>query len=307
MAGRRCRGPRTRRCGCGRWKPGVRAGAGRPLRPRLERGVEPDGRQALSGSEDNTVRLWEVETGRACGCWKATPISVLSVALSPDGRRALSGSADNTVRVWEVESGACVRVLEGHSASVWSVALSPDGRQALSGSADTRCGCGRWRAGSACGCWKATPPASGAWPGARMAGRRCPAPMTTRCGCGRWRAGACVRVLEGHSAGVWSVAWSPDGGRRCPAPRTTRCGCGRWKRGVRAGAGRPLRSASGAWPGAPMAAVPFRLPKTECMRVWDLTGAAARTLATNPVHERESAPGRRFGRGEDRALHAAGA
>ena len=33
-----------------------------------------DGGQALSGSDDNTVRVWDVASGRACGCWKATPL-----------------------------------------------------------------------------------------------------------------------------------------------------------------------------------------------------------------------------------------
>ena len=91
-----------------------------------------DGR-ALSGSEDNTVRLWEVETGRCLRVLEGHSGSVLSVAWSPDGRRALSGSEDNTVRLWDIETGRCLRVLEGHSDGVRSVAWSPDGRRAFSG------------------------------------------------------------------------------------------------------------------------------------------------------------------------------
>ncbi|MBM3728907.1 MAG: hypothetical protein FJW40_26210, partial [Acidobacteria bacterium] len=96
----------------------------------------PDGQRALSGSDDKTVRLWEVETGRCERVLEGHTAIVGSVAWSPDGQRALSGSADSTVRLWEVETGRCERVLEGHSGSVGSVAWSPGGQRALSGSDD---------------------------------------------------------------------------------------------------------------------------------------------------------------------------
>ena len=81
----------------------------------------PDGTLALSGGEDSTVRLWEVESGRCVRLLEGHAASVWSVAWSPEGRRALSGGADSTVRLWEVESGRCARVLEGHSADRKSV------------------------------------------------------------------------------------------------------------------------------------------------------------------------------------------
>src|SRR5512135_2205327 len=54
----------------------------------------PDGQHALSGSDDNTVRLWEVESGHCLRVLEGHTASVLSVAWSPDGQRALSGSDD---------------------------------------------------------------------------------------------------------------------------------------------------------------------------------------------------------------------
>ena len=86
----------------------------------------PDGRYALSGSDDKTVRLWDVESGRCLRVLEGHSDSVWSVAFSGDSSRALSGSYDKTVRLWDVESGRCLRVLEGHSDSVWSVAFSGD-------------------------------------------------------------------------------------------------------------------------------------------------------------------------------------
>src|SRR6185295_18842745 len=96
----------------------------------------PDGHRALSGSFDQTVRLWDVESGRCLRVLEGHTGRVWSVAWSVDGVRALSGSHDQTVRLWDVESGRCLRVLEGHTDSVLSVAWSVDGVRALSGSED---------------------------------------------------------------------------------------------------------------------------------------------------------------------------
>ena len=96
----------------------------------------PNGYHALSGSEDKTVRLWDVERGCCLRVFEGHTGIVLSVAWSGDGRHALSGSDDNTVRLWDAEDGRCLRVFEGHTGWVYSVAWSGDGRHALSGSVD---------------------------------------------------------------------------------------------------------------------------------------------------------------------------
>jgi WD40 repeat protein len=67
--------------------------------------LRADGRFAISGSNDNTSRVWDLCSGRTM-CWlEQHPSSVTPVALSADGRRAVSGSDDNTLRVWDLKEG----------------------------------------------------------------------------------------------------------------------------------------------------------------------------------------------------------
>ncbi|KAF4884464.1 Vegetative incompatibility protein HET-E-1 [Colletotrichum fructicola] len=94
----------------------------------------PDGRQLASGSDDNTVKLWDTATGQCQQTLEGHSGSVWSVAFSPGGRQLASGSRDITVKLWDTATGECQQTLEGHSGSVLSVAFSPDGRQLASGS-----------------------------------------------------------------------------------------------------------------------------------------------------------------------------
>jgi WD40 repeat protein/serine/threonine protein kinase len=96
----------------------------------------PDGRRIVSGSGDNTLKVWDAETGQETLTLEGHTDPVMSVSFSPDGRRIASGSFDNTLKVWDVETGQEMLTLEGHSGWVWSVAFSPDGRRIVSASSE---------------------------------------------------------------------------------------------------------------------------------------------------------------------------
>ena len=72
----------------------------------------PDGTRIVSGSYDNTVRVWDAATGQAVHDepMRGHEDGVTSVAFSPDGTRVVSGGGvfDNTVRVWDALTGECV-------------------------------------------------------------------------------------------------------------------------------------------------------------------------------------------------------
>ncbi len=65
-----------------------------------------DGRTALSGGDDGTVRVWDLATGRCSAVLEGHTDGVSSVALSGDGRTAVSGGEDGTVRVWDLAPAA---------------------------------------------------------------------------------------------------------------------------------------------------------------------------------------------------------
>ncbi|KAI9337828.1 hypothetical protein BDR26DRAFT_1008460 [Obelidium mucronatum] len=98
--------------------------------------VSHDGQTVVSGSYDNTVKLWSAQTGECIKTLVGHSHSINSVAISLDGQTVVSGSYDNTVKVWSVQTGECIKSFGGHSNSVSSVAISSDGQTVVSGSWD---------------------------------------------------------------------------------------------------------------------------------------------------------------------------
>ncbi len=170
----------------------------------------PDGRYALSGGNDYTLRLWEVATGKELRRFEGHTDRVYSVCFSPDGRYALSGSEDNTLRLWEVATAMELRRFEGHINRVNSVCFSPDGRYALSGSADKTLSLWDTETG------KELRRVRGHGHAVRSV---CFSPDGRHALSGGddylrlWEVGTGkeVRRFEGHTEGVQSVCFSPDG------------------------------------------------------------------------------------------------
>jgi WD40 repeat protein len=179
--------------------------------------VTPDGRRAVSGSWDKTLRVWDLESGACLQTLTGQRYRVRSVSVTPDGRRAVSGSDDATLWVWDLESGECLQTLVGHSAWVKGLSMTPDGRRAVSGSWDRTLrvwdlesgDCLQTLAGHRDGVWSVsvTPDGRRAVSGSYD--------KTLRV----WdlESGDCLQTLAGHSDKVTSVSVTPDGRRAVSA------------------------------------------------------------------------------------------
>ncbi len=90
----------------------------------------------VSASDDGTLKVWEVETGRELATLEGHRRSVWGCAVTADGRRVVSASEDRTLKVWEVETGRKLATLEGHRRPVTGCAVTADGRRVVSASED---------------------------------------------------------------------------------------------------------------------------------------------------------------------------
>jgi WD40 repeat protein len=173
----------------------------------------PDGDRIVTGSRDNTVRIWEARTGRCVATLAGHQKAVSGCAWSPDGQRIVSASWDKTLRIWEARTGRCVTTLAGHAGSVIGCGWSPDGQRVASASYDRTLRI--WEANSGqclatlLGHTRGVNGCAWSPDGERIVS------VSDDCTISVWqtRSGRCLATFSGHSRFVHGCAWSPEGQR----------------------------------------------------------------------------------------------
>jgi len=95
-----------------------------------------DGQLLISGSKDNTIKIWQPAMGNLIRTLEGHSGSVNSLATTSDNKILVSGSEDQTIKLWEIETGEEICTLTGHTGIIHSIAISPDNQTIVSGSQD---------------------------------------------------------------------------------------------------------------------------------------------------------------------------
>ena len=95
----------------------------------------PDGKTLASASQDFTVRLWNLSSGKATHVLKGHTNVAYTVSFSRDGK-LLASSGNDAVRLWDTASGRELSERKDSKRAVYAVALSPDGSRGASAGDD---------------------------------------------------------------------------------------------------------------------------------------------------------------------------
>ncbi|MFD8079077.1 WD40 repeat domain-containing serine/threonine protein kinase [Streptomyces sp. NPDC059718] len=106
-----------------RWNP---TAAGKPD-PMFRIDVSADGRTAVSGGDDEHVRMWDVLTGRCLRTLRGHKSTVRSVRITPDGRYCASVDFGSVLRIWDLSDGRCLRSIRAARSFEWAAVSAREG------------------------------------------------------------------------------------------------------------------------------------------------------------------------------------
>ncbi|MDX1378871.1 MAG: WD40 repeat domain-containing protein, partial [Anaerolineales bacterium] len=140
--------------------------------------VSPDSTQFISGSNDNTARIWDIETGETLMVLEmpedmelSDERGVWSAKYLPDGQRIITGDLGGFMYLWDITTGEIIREYEDVRAPIYSIVLNNDGNLALMGTSSGEAYVNLYQV----------------------------------------ETGKVLRSYFGHTIGIWQAAFSPDG------------------------------------------------------------------------------------------------
>jgi len=94
----------------------------------------PDGRFLSGVCYQNTIPVWDAQSGQLIRSLESSPVQEVAVAFSPDGKQIATGGIAGSIRLWDSESGQMLRAIGPLSSPIWELAFSPDGARLASAS-----------------------------------------------------------------------------------------------------------------------------------------------------------------------------
>ena len=95
-----------------------------------------DGQKALAGSEDGSIRLWNLPGGNLAGEYTLHQAAISALASNRDGRYVVSAADDSSLLIWDTTTGEVLENLNGQGGKVTALAFSPNSRYVLAGGQD---------------------------------------------------------------------------------------------------------------------------------------------------------------------------
>ncbi|MFM7885983.1 MAG: WD40 repeat domain-containing protein [Pseudanabaena sp.] len=96
--------------------------------------ITPDGKHIISGSNDKSIRVWDIATGNHLFVLAGHKEAIGAIAITSDGNYLISGGRDNpdSIHLWSLKTKSLIWDLIGHTDLVTSLAITPDNLKLIS-------------------------------------------------------------------------------------------------------------------------------------------------------------------------------
>jgi len=96
----------------------------------------PDGKRIATASDEDTLKIWDITTGKELLSIAAKGQGIAAIAWHPNGKQIATGHWNKTIGIWNAENGKLIQTLTGHKENILALAYDADGSRIASGSGD---------------------------------------------------------------------------------------------------------------------------------------------------------------------------
>jgi WD40 repeat protein len=96
----------------------------------------PDGSLLSGVCYENTIPVWDVQSGKLLLSLESSPSHEVAVAFSPDGSQIAAGGFANNIRLWDAVTGKLIRTIGPLPSPIWELSFSPNGDRLASANFD---------------------------------------------------------------------------------------------------------------------------------------------------------------------------